>query len=250
MGIYEKHTPPTFQKFYNFWDKKRKNPRKSQKQTESGYRPRAHARPDARRRPRPFSIRIFEKLTFFNSSIFWQIFLDIFFFIKELPKKNQKRERKAESEYRARQQRGSDVRYHQHVPMRLRSAPDGAEHCACQWLRVPCVEVVKQCVVPWTTGVLPTSTFESKVCKARPGQSARTKTRNSRSSSARSARQEAEWSALPAVRPRLAMNSTTRTSRALRAAKTTPSTLVSAPASITLENGGNNGIEKATAEEP
>ena len=39
------------------------------------------------------------------------------------------------------------------------------------------------------------------------------------------------------MRPRLARS---RTSRALRAAKTTPSTPASAPASITQENGGNN----------
>ena len=126
-----------------------------------------------------------------------------------------------------------------------------------------CDEVVKQRVVPWTwsllygadvmTGVSPTSTSESKVCKVRPGQSALTTTGNSRSSSARSARY---WTRSRRrclrLRPRdrSRVNSTTRTSRALRAAKTTPSTPASAPASITRESGGNNGIEKAIAEEP
>ena len=38
--------------------------------------------------------------------------------------------------------------------MRLRSARGGAEHCACQWLRVPCDDVVKKRVVPWTWSLL------------------------------------------------------------------------------------------------
>ena len=38
--------------------------------------------------------------------------------------------------------------------MRLRSARDGAEHFVCQWLRVACDEVVKQCVARWTWSLL------------------------------------------------------------------------------------------------
>ena len=53
-------------------------------------------------------------------------------------------------------------------------------------------------------------------------------------------KKDAESLALLASEPRLARR---------RAAKTTP-TLASAPASITQENGGNNEIEKAMAEEP
>ena len=67
---------------------------------------------------------------------------------------SKKTQKKAESEYRAQQWRGSNARYHQQVLMRLRSARDGAEHCACQWLRVPCDEVVRQCVARWTWSLL------------------------------------------------------------------------------------------------
>ena len=51
-------------------------------------------------------------------------------------------------------ERGSSARHHQQVLMRLRSARGGAERCACQWLRAPCDEVVKQCGVPWTWSLL------------------------------------------------------------------------------------------------
>ena len=142
--------------------------------------------------------------------------------------------------------------------LRLRGARGGAERCACQWLRVPCDEVVKavrgsvdvvtsRCADEMA-GVLPTSTTESNVCKARPGQSARTTMGKSRSNSAGSARKRTRSRRrCLRVRPRLARS---RTSRVLRAAKTTPSTPASAPASITQENGGNNVIKNAIAGEP
>ena len=47
------------------------------------------------------------------------------------------------------------------------------------------VDVVTSLCADEMTGVLPTSTTESKVCKTRPGPSARATTGNSRSSSAR-----------------------------------------------------------------
>ena len=40
--------------------------------------------------------------------------------------------------------------------MRLQSARDGAEHCACQWLRGT-VDVVTSLCADEMTGVLPTS---------------------------------------------------------------------------------------------
>ena len=110
-------------------------------------RPRAHARPDARRRPRPFMLRFLKGLHFQLS-----IFLRFQFF--GFSKTFLLQKKKPESEHRAQQERGSNARYHQHVLMRLRSARGGAERCACQWLRVPCDEVVKQCVVPWTWSLL------------------------------------------------------------------------------------------------
>ena len=94
------------------------------------------------------------------------------------------------------------------------------------------VDVVTSLCADEMTGVSTTSTSESKVCKARPGPSTRTTTGNSMSSSARSARKRtrSRRRCLQA-RPRLArsrVNSTTSTSRALQAAKTTPSTPASA----------------------
>ena len=95
-------------------------------------RPRAHAHPDARRRPRPFYVGIFERL-------------------KGSTPKNTK---KLRVNIVLNNTEGSNARYHQHVLMRLRSSRDGAERCACQWLRVPCGGVVKQGVVPWTWSLL------------------------------------------------------------------------------------------------
>ena len=79
-------------------------------------------------------------------------------------------------------------------------------------------DVVTSLCADEMTGVLPTSTSESKVCKARLGSSARTTTRNSRSSSAGSPRKRTRSRRrCLRVRPRSArsrVNSTTRPSRA------------------------------------
>ena len=108
---------------------------------------RTHARPDARRRPRPFYVGIFERLTFPTIHFFTKKDIYNKGTIQETPQKL----------------RANIVLNNKEDPMHETTntcscdcgvRENGAEHCACQRLRVLCDEVVKQRVVPWTWSLL------------------------------------------------------------------------------------------------